>query len=153
VGVETLADVPPVKRGATDHGALDVRGDGESGAFDLGKLGHGEIIGAPRLRVMSEPLSEAYVRKVAKLARLALTDDQVRLYQGQLSAVLGYVERLGELKLEGVDPLANVGETVNRFREDVPGEMLKNEALMAIAPDVMPPFVKVPKVIGDGGGA
>lgn len=102
---------------------------------------------------MSEPLSEAYVRKVAKLARLALSDEQVRLYQGQLSAVLGYVERLRELKLDGVDPLANVGETVNRFRDDVPGAMLPNEALMRIAPESMPPFVKVPKVIGDGGGA
>lgn len=102
---------------------------------------------------MSEPLSEAYVRKVAKLARLALSDEQVRLYQGQLSAVLGYVERLRELKLEGVDPLANVGETVNRFRDDEPGAMLPNEALMRIAPESMPPFVKVPKVIGDGGGA
>jgi aspartyl-tRNA(Asn)/glutamyl-tRNA(Gln) amidotransferase subunit C len=102
---------------------------------------------------MSEPLSEAYVRKVAKLARLALTDEQVRLYQGQLSAVLGYVERLGELDLEGVDPLANVGETVNAFRNDEPGTMLSNASLMELAPDATPPFVKVPKVIGDGGGA
>lgn len=102
---------------------------------------------------MAESLSENYVRKVAKLARLALSDEQVRLYQAQLSSVLVYVERLRELKLDGVDPLTNVGESVNRLGVDAPGPMLPNEALMRIAPASVPPFVEVPKVIGDGGGA
>jgi aspartyl-tRNA(Asn)/glutamyl-tRNA(Gln) amidotransferase subunit C len=98
-------------------------------------------------------LSAEYVRKVAALSRLALTDAQVAQYRGQLSGVLGYVQRLRELNLDGVEPLANVGGETNRLDDDVPGPTLSNEALMKIAPESMPPFVKVPKVLGDGGGA
>jgi aspartyl-tRNA(Asn)/glutamyl-tRNA(Gln) amidotransferase subunit C len=98
-------------------------------------------------------LSAEYVRKVAALSRLALTDAQVEQYRGQLSGVLGYVQRLRELNLDGVEPLANVGGETNRLDDDVPGPTLSNEALMKIAPESMPPFVKVPKVLGDGGGA
>ncbi|MBS0190693.1 MAG: Asp-tRNA(Asn)/Glu-tRNA(Gln) amidotransferase subunit GatC [Phycisphaerales bacterium] len=100
-----------------------------------------------------QTLSNDYVRKVAKLSRLNLTDEQVRQYGAQMSAVLGYMNRLRELDLEGTEPMANVGGTTNRLDEDVPGQTLPNAALMKIAPDSMAPFVKVPKVLGDGGGA
>ncbi len=93
------------------------------------------------------------VRKVARLSRLALTDEQVERYRGQLSAILGYVQRLQQVDLAGVEPMAHVGETVNRLDDDVPGPTLSVEALMKMAPDTMPPFIKVPKVIGDGGAA
>jgi aspartyl-tRNA(Asn)/glutamyl-tRNA(Gln) amidotransferase subunit C len=99
------------------------------------------------------PLSEGDVRKVARLSRLAITDEQARVYQGQLAAVLGYMERLRQVDLAGVEPLTHVSGAVNRLDEDVPGATLPTEALMGIAPDAMPPFVKVPKVIDDGGGA
>lgn len=93
------------------------------------------------------------VRKVSRLSRLALTDAQVEQYRAQLSAVLGYVDRLRGLDLAGVEPMAHVGEIVNRLDDDTPGPTLTNEALLAMAPDAMPPFVKVPKVIGDGGAS
>lgn len=98
-------------------------------------------------------LSAEYVRKVAALSRLALSDAQVEQYRGQLSGVLGYVQRLRELNLDGVEPLANVGGETNRLDDDVPRTTLSNEQLMHIAPESMAPFVKVPKVLGDGGGA
>jgi aspartyl-tRNA(Asn)/glutamyl-tRNA(Gln) amidotransferase subunit C len=98
-------------------------------------------------------LSADDVRKVARLSRLALSDDQVEAYRDKLSAVLGYVERLREVNVEGVEPLTNVADAVNRLDDDVPGPTLTNETLMRMAPEAMPPFVKVPKVIGDGGGA
>jgi aspartyl-tRNA(Asn)/glutamyl-tRNA(Gln) amidotransferase subunit C len=99
------------------------------------------------------PLSEADVRKAAKLSRLAITDDQARLYQPQLAAVLGYIERLRTLDLSGVEPLTHISGATNRLDEDTPGPTLPTETLMRMAPDAMPPFVKVPKVIDDGGGA
>ncbi len=99
------------------------------------------------------PLSPDYVRRIAKLSRLSLTDEQVEQYSARMSAVLGYMDRLRELKLDDVEPMANVGGTTNRLDEDTPGPTLSNEALMKIAPDTMPPFVKVPKVLGEGGGA
>ena len=101
----------------------------------------------------TQTLSAQTVRKVAGLARLALTDSQVEQYREELSKVLGYADRLRALDLAGVEPLANVGETTNRFRDDEPGPTLDNAVLMAMAPASMPPFVKVPKVLGDGGGA
>ncbi len=99
------------------------------------------------------PLTPDEVRKVARLSRLALTDGQVDQYRTQLSAILGYVERLQRLDLKGVEPMPHVGETVNRLDDDVPGPTLTNATLMQMAPETLPPFIKVPKVIGDGGAA
>lgn len=93
------------------------------------------------------------VRKVAKLSRLTLTDAQAEEYRTRLSAVLGYVERLRGLDLSGVEPMAHPMETTNRLGADEPGPTIATDRLMAIAPDTHPPFVKVPKVIGDAGGA
>ncbi|MBS0195327.1 MAG: Asp-tRNA(Asn)/Glu-tRNA(Gln) amidotransferase subunit GatC [Planctomycetes bacterium] len=102
---------------------------------------------------MAEPISNEYVRKVANLSRLALSDAEVDEYRGRLAAVIGYVERLRELDLTGIEPLTNVGDTFNRLRDDAPGPTLPNQTLMKMAPRSVPPFVVVPKVIGEGGGA
>lgn len=100
-------------------------------------------------------LSAEQVRKVASLSRLALSDAQVEEYRTRLSAVLGYIDRLRELDLAGVEPLWNPVETTNRLADDVPGPTLGNDALMAMLPGgaPMPPYIKVPKVLGEGGGA
>jgi aspartyl-tRNA(Asn)/glutamyl-tRNA(Gln) amidotransferase subunit C len=98
-------------------------------------------------------LSAADVRRVASLARLSLSDAQVEQYRSQISSILWYVHRLSELDLEGIEPLTHASEGVNRLDPDQPGPTLPNAALMGMAPDPMPPFVKVPKVIGEGGGA
>lgn len=100
-----------------------------------------------------EPLSPDYVRRVAKLSRLSLSEAQVAEYGSRMSAVLGYMDRLREVDLDGVEPMANVGGTTNRLGDDIPGPTLSNEVLMQMAPDKSPPFVKVPKVLGEGGGA
>lgn len=95
-------------------------------------------------------LSAEDVKKVAALARLAIADDQVEPMRQKMAAVLGYVEKLQELDLEGVEPLVHVGDEVNRLADDEPGETLSNEALMKMAPDADPPFIAVPKVLGGG---
>ena len=91
--------------------------------------------------------------KIARLSRLAITDAEVADYQVKLSAVVGYVERLRGLDLSRVEPMANVADSTNRLDADVPGPTLSTETLMEMAPAVMPPFVKVPKVLEEGGGA
>lgn len=104
----------------------------------------------------SQQLTEAYVRKIAKLSRLALTDAEVAEARASLGAVLGYVERLRELDLAGIEPMPHVGwsaSTGNRLAADEPGGELAVEAVMKLAPASMPPFIKVPKVLGEGGGA
>jgi aspartyl-tRNA(Asn)/glutamyl-tRNA(Gln) amidotransferase subunit C len=98
-------------------------------------------------------LSPAEVHKIARLARLAITDEQAAAYGPQLSAILSHMDKLRSLDLTGVEPLTHIGDTVNRLDADIPGQTLPSQALLDMAPEAMPPFVKVPKVLGDGGGA
>lgn len=100
----------------------------------------------------AEPLSLADTRKVATLARLALTDAQLDEHRHHLGAILNHVRQLRSLDLSGVEPMTSPVQSVNRLAEDVPGPTLTNEQLMAMAPRgaAEPPFVRVPKVIGGG---
>jgi aspartyl-tRNA(Asn)/glutamyl-tRNA(Gln) amidotransferase subunit C len=100
-------------------------------------------------------LSLEEVRKVAQLARLSLSEAQLEQYRHQLGAVLGYMERLKQLDLSGVEPMTSPLESFNRLAEDEPGDTLSNAQLMAITPRgaAVRPFVAVPKVIGGGEGA
>lgn len=98
-------------------------------------------------------LSDDDVRRIARLSRLVLTEEQAAEHRVRLSAVLGYVERLRGLDLAGVEPLVHVGDQTNRLAADELGQTLANDVLMKMAPDRMEPFVKVPKVIDEGAGA
>lgn len=102
-----------------------------------------------------EPLSLSETRKVATLARLALTDSQLEKHRHNLGAILGYMQQLQQLDLAGVEPMTSPIQITNRLDDDAPGPMLTNEQLMALAPAhaAEVPFVKVPKVIGGGDGA
>ncbi|MCG3123797.1 MAG: Glutamyl-tRNA(Gln) amidotransferase subunit C [Phycisphaerales bacterium] len=102
---------------------------------------------------MSRPLTADQVRRIALLARISVDDDQVAALQHDLSAVLGYMDRLRELDLTGVDPLGSVNESPGVLGEDVPGPTLPIDALRAMAPDSYDRFVRIPKVIDEGGGA
>ncbi|HRQ41816.1 MAG TPA: Asp-tRNA(Asn)/Glu-tRNA(Gln) amidotransferase subunit GatC [Chloroflexota bacterium] len=64
-------------------------------------------------------LTRGDVEKIAQLARLELTEDELTLYQGQLSAILDYAERLNELNLGDVPPTAHAVTQQNVWREDV----------------------------------
>ena len=100
---------------------------------------------------MPDALSADAVRKVARLSRLALADDQIDRYGKQLSAVLGYIDRLRELDLEIVEPMTNPMDQTARLDDDVPGPTIPQATFMNMAPGAMPPYLKVPKVLGDGG--
>jgi aspartyl-tRNA(Asn)/glutamyl-tRNA(Gln) amidotransferase subunit C len=90
------------------------------------------------------------VRKVASLSRLSLTDAQLHAAQHELAAVLGYMARLRTLDLTGVEPLSSIAGENARLDADTPGPTLTNDQLLAMAPDTMPPFIRVPKVMGEG---
>jgi aspartyl-tRNA(Asn)/glutamyl-tRNA(Gln) amidotransferase subunit C len=91
-------------------------------------------------------ISEQEVRKVARLARLAPTDAQVRRFTEQLGAVLEYMERLQEVDVEGVEPMAHAVEVRNCFREDAARDGQGVQATLANAPAAEPPFFAVPRV-------
>ena len=100
---------------------------------------------------MSDKLTEAEVRHVAKLARLKVSDDEVRMFTGQLGAVLDYVAQLQEVDTEGVEPLAHALAVHNVLREDEVRPSLSNDEALANAPQRDGEFFAVPKVLGDGG--
>lgn len=96
---------------------------------------------------MSNVIDEKQVREVAMLARLDLTDSEVSEFAGQLSEILTYVEKLGELDTEGVEPLAHSLPVKNVFRDDVPGETLDRDLALKNAPDSDGLHFCVPKVL------
>ena len=84
------------------------------------------------------------VLHVARLARLELTDDEVERMSGELTGILGHIEKIGELDLEGVPPTSHVVEVTNAVRADEPRPSWPREALLAAAPAVRDEGFEVP---------
>jgi aspartyl-tRNA(Asn)/glutamyl-tRNA(Gln) amidotransferase subunit C len=82
-------------------------------------------------------ITQEDVAHVAKLARLGLDAEEQSRMTTELQAVLGYVEHMNELDLDGVEPTARVVDLVNVLREDVPHESLTPDAALANAPDAV----------------
>ncbi len=102
---------------------------------------------------MAKKIDQNQVRKVAKLSRLDLTEDEVEEFTGQLSAILEYVEKMNELDTAGVEPLAHCLPVSNVLREDSAKESLGTEKVLANAPQRDDEFFKLPKILDDGSGA
>ena len=98
---------------------------------------------------MEQRIDAEQVRKVAKLARLELTEAEIEEFTGQLGAILGYVEKMNELDTTGVEPLAHCLPISNVFRADEVCESLGTEKTLANAPDRDGSFFKVPKILED----
>ena len=93
------------------------------------------------------------VKKVAKLARLELTETELEEFTSQLSAILDYVAKMNELDTESVEPLAHCLPISNVFRQDVVKPSLGTEKALANAPERDNEFFKVPKILDDTSGA
>ena len=76
------------------------------------------------------------VLHVARLARLRLSDEEVDTMAHELSSILGHIERISELDLEGVPPTTHVVEVANARREDVPTTSLDRDVVLEQAPAV-----------------
>ena len=87
------------------------------------------------------------VRHVARLARLALGDDEIDRMVPELNNILGWVEQLGEVSTDGVEPLTAVIDQKLRLREDAVTDGDKRDAVLANAPEGQHGFFAVPKVI------
>jgi len=98
---------------------------------------------------MEKKIDQAQVRKVAKLARLDLTEAEVAEFSDQLSAILEYVEKMNELDTDSVAPLAHCLPVSNCLRDDIVKESLGTEKALANAPQCDGAFFKVPKILGD----
>ncbi|QDU63211.1 Glutamyl-tRNA(Gln) amidotransferase subunit C [Planctomycetes bacterium Pan216] len=91
--------------------------------------------------------SREQVDKVALLSRLELTDEEKDRISQQLGSILDYIEQLGELDTEGVEPLAHCLPIQNVFREDVVEESLSIDEALGNAPKRRDEFFAVPPPI------
>jgi aspartyl-tRNA(Asn)/glutamyl-tRNA(Gln) amidotransferase subunit C len=87
------------------------------------------------------------VEKVAKLARLQLSPEELDRYGKQLGAILDYIAKLEKLDVKGLEPLAHAVHTSNVFREDAPRPSLPRDAALQNAPEKNDDFFIVPKIV------
>jgi aspartyl-tRNA(Asn)/glutamyl-tRNA(Gln) amidotransferase subunit C len=93
------------------------------------------------------PLTLKEVEHIANLARLELTDDEMRLYREQLSAILDYFIQLRELDTADIPPTSSVLPPRTVLREDQPRPGLSPEELLSNAPDTEAMQFRVPPVL------
>jgi aspartyl-tRNA(Asn)/glutamyl-tRNA(Gln) amidotransferase subunit C len=92
------------------------------------------------------------VLRIAELANLELTPEEIELYRGQLDEILNYVGKLQGLDVSSVEPMAQVlfaapGDSHPELRDDTPRPCDVSSAVLAQAPDSAKPFFRVPRVI------
>jgi aspartyl-tRNA(Asn)/glutamyl-tRNA(Gln) amidotransferase subunit C len=87
------------------------------------------------------------VRHIARLARIAMSDDEIARLAPELNNILGWVEQLGELNTDGVEPLTAVIDQKLRLRDDIVTDGDCRDDVLANAPNAQHGFFAVPKVI------
>lgn len=97
-------------------------------------------------------LTKNEVKKIAKLARLGISEDEIGKYQKDLSAILDFVDQLKEVDVEGVEPTFQASGIFNIVRDDEAliidrdDKVKKKEELLNLAPDKQGGHIKVKKV-------
>jgi aspartyl-tRNA(Asn)/glutamyl-tRNA(Gln) amidotransferase subunit C len=84
------------------------------------------------------------VLHVAKLARLELTEDEIERMTSELSGILGHIEKISGLDLDGVPPTSHVVPVTNALRADEPRPSLPRETMLEAAPSVRDDGFEVP---------
>ena len=87
------------------------------------------------------------VRRIARLARIAVAEDEVEHLQGELNAMLAFVEQLSEVNVDGVEPMTSVTPMAMKTRADEVTDGGDAEAVLANAPQSDDGYYMVPKVI------
>ena len=95
----------------------------------------------------SMPVSNEQVRHIARLARIAMTDEEIARLAPELNNILGWVEQLAEVNTDGVEPLTAVIDQKLRLRDDAVTDGDIREDVLANAPEAQHGFFAVPKVI------
>ena len=87
------------------------------------------------------------VRRVARLARIAVTPEEAERMTGELNQILGFVEQLNEVDVSGVEPMTSVIPMAIKERQDVVTDGGKPDDIVANAPATAENFFLVPKVV------
>ena len=92
-------------------------------------------------------LDAATVRRIASLARIRVTDDEVAVLREELNGILGWIEQLNEVNVDGIEPLAGAAHMAARLRDDVVNDGGYPEKILSNAPDGTGQYFAVPKVV------
>lgn len=92
-------------------------------------------------------VDQATVRRIAHLARIAVTEEEVPHLQGELNAILAFVEQLNEVDVEGVEPMTSVTPMVMKKRQDAVTDGGCADIVVGNAPATEDHFFLVPKVV------
>lgn len=92
-------------------------------------------------------IQEEQVKHVANLARLAITDEEAKMFTEQLDAIITFAEQLNELDTTGVKPTTHVLDMKNVLREDKATKGLPIEDVLKNAPDHEDGQIRVPSII------
>tara|TARA_Y100001968_G_C19088698_1_gene586603 strand:- start:292 stop:579 length:288 start_codon:yes stop_codon:yes gene_type:complete len=92
-------------------------------------------------------ISLSDIRKVAKLARLELPEDQIETYTEQLEEILSYIDQLQEIDTQNIPPTTRAVEVVNAIREDLVEVKCSREDILNQAPHREGDFIRVPKIL------
>ncbi len=92
-------------------------------------------------------ISESDVKKVAHLARIGLSDDELKLFSSQLESIIAFVDKLREVEVSSVKPMSHVLEMDNVVRLDEKKKSLNREEVLKNAPESLKGHFLVPKVI------
>jgi aspartyl-tRNA(Asn)/glutamyl-tRNA(Gln) amidotransferase subunit C len=97
------------------------------------------------------PITQSDVEKVAQLAHMEITPDELKLFAPQMADIVSYVEQLNEVDTSNVEPalggLTPEGERTDSSREDVVTPSLGQKTALAEAPDAAAGHFRVPKVL------
>jgi len=92
-------------------------------------------------------VDQATVRRIARLARIRISDNEVPKLEGELNHILGWIEMMDEVDTDNVEPMTSVVETTMRLREDVVSDGGYPEQVTGNAPATDENFFMVPKVV------
>jgi len=92
-------------------------------------------------------IDDATVRRIAHLARIAVTEAEIPRLQRELNAILAFVEQLNEVDVEGVAPMTSVTPMEMKKRPDVVNDGGIADEVVANAPETQGHFFLVPKVV------
>jgi aspartyl-tRNA(Asn)/glutamyl-tRNA(Gln) amidotransferase subunit C len=92
-------------------------------------------------------LDAATVRRIASLARLHVEDAEVATLQTELNTILGWIEQLNEVNVDGIEPLAGAAQMALPMRNDVVTDGGYPDQILANAPERAGRFFVVPKVL------
>jgi aspartyl-tRNA(Asn)/glutamyl-tRNA(Gln) amidotransferase subunit C len=87
------------------------------------------------------------VRRIARLARIRIDDEEAGRYQSQLNDIFGLIAEMQAVDTTGIEPMAHARDVHQRLREDAVTEADRREAFQAVAPQVEAGLYLVPKVI------